>query len=151
MVIDGETYVFSKDGSVDENATMLYPVYQYINEVRNANHKSLLVQNHTVQTCAILRATDLPKGFGASDKQAEDVKKLLQNRKYICEGGYEFSYGGLEDYGVQRLIADMKKDEFLQEILNEDDITEIGLGFHAADNIIYYDIIITKTEPKAKE
>ena len=151
MVIDNQTYVFSKDGSVDENATTLYPVFQYLNEVRNANQQKSLTQNHIVQTCAIIRAAELKSGFDSSNEQPDAVKKLLQNRKYICLGGYEFSYGGMEDYGIKRLIADMEKDEFLQNVLKEEDITEVGLGFYREDGKIYYDVIITKTEQNEKE
>lgn len=143
MVIDGVTYIFNKDGSVDENATLLYPVVEYLNAVRMENGKGELVLNTRVQACAILRATGLVESYHVTDS-TEPLENLLANRGVLCDGGYEFSYGGVENYGVEQLIEDMKLDTNLQQVLKED-MSEAGLGVFEQDGIYYYDVIMIRT------
>ena len=145
MVIDGVTYVFNKDGSVDENATLLYPVVQYLNAVRVENGKAEFVLNTRVQACAMLRAAGLFEGYRVSEGSTEPLENLLANRGVLCEARYEFSYGGVADYGVDRLIEDMKRDINLQQVLKVD-ISEAGLGVYEQDGIYYYDVIMIRIQ-----
>lgn len=139
MDIDGVTYVFNSDGSIDENATVLYPVYQYISKKRQENDRSNVLMNTKVQACAMLRAADLVNGYGK--KEDSSVEILLKNRGVRSLGGYEFSYGGVEGYGIERLVLDMERDWNLARVLKEQSITEVGLGFYEEDGILYYDVI----------
>ncbi len=142
--IDGNTYIFNSDGSVDENATVLYPVLKYINDVRVKKGMVELALNSKVQACAIVRAADLVNGF-ANDSQIS-IEQLLGNRGVEAEGGYEFAYGGVEGYNIDRLISDLNKDINFKDVLFNSDVSEVGLGMYQKDNIFYYDIIfITKT------
>lgn len=145
MVIDGVTYVFNKDGSVDENATLLYPVVQYLNAVRVENGKAEFVLNTRVQACAMLRATGLFEGYRVTEDSTGPLENLLANRGVSCEGGYEFSYGGVADYGTMQLIEDMKRDTNLLQVLNED-VSEAGLGVFEKDGIYYYDVIMIRIQ-----
>lgn len=140
ITIDGSIYVFNKDGSIDENATTLYPVYEYLNQIRTQMGKNELSMNAKVQACAILRAADLVNGFNQTG-EADTIETLLKNRGVSCDGGYEFAYGGLEEYGIDRLMEDMKKDLNLQQILKQDNLSEAGLGIYEKDGIYYYDMI----------
>ena len=143
MEIDGITYCFNSDGSVDENATILYPVLRFMNDIRVQNGKKELTLNSKVQACAIVRAAELVNGF-VTDSQPS-IEKLLSNRGVLTEGGYEFSYGGIEEYSIEQLMLDMNKDDNCINVLLNDNISEVGLGFYQKDNIVYYDIIfITK-------
>lgn len=141
MEIDGITYIFNKDGSIDENATTLYPVYQYLNQVRTANGSTAIEWNPKVQACAILRASGLTEGYSAAEGTDSAVETLLKNRGVMSNGGYEFSYGGTEGYGIEQLLNDIRKDMNIDEVLKDESITGVGLGLYEKDNIFYYDII----------
>lgn len=142
MDIDGVTYIFNKDGSIDENATAMYPVYQYLSQQRAVNEGLERIEmNSKVQACAILRASELKNGYGTAQEASDTVETLLKNRGVKCSGGFEFSYGGTEGYGIEQLLEDMKKDVNLSEILKEISVQEVGLGIYEEDNIYYYDII----------
>ena len=141
MEIDGITYVFNKDGSIDENATMLYPVYEYINQIRKTNDLPEITMDTKVQACAILRAADLQEGYGNSNDAAGSVQDLLRNRGVMCSSGYEFSYGGIEEYTIDRLISDMGKDLNIIQILKQKDLSAVGLGVYEQDGISYFDIL----------
>ncbi|MCM1157669.1 MAG: hypothetical protein NC300_03170 [Bacteroidales bacterium] len=144
MQIEGATYVFNQDGSIDENATAMYPVYQYMEQLRKENGAGGLALNAKVQACAMLRAAGLVQGFQSETGTASPVETLLKNRGIKCGGGYEFSYGGIEEYSVERLISDMEKDNNLIEALGDSTVKELGLGMYEKDNIIYYDIIFIR-------
>ena len=145
MEIEGVTYVFNQDGSVDENATTMYPVYQYLVKLREENGNLQKMElNSKVQSCAILRAAELEKGFVNLDTDKNTVETLLENRGIKCDGGYEFSYGGMEGYGVEQLLLDMEKDVKLAGALQDPSITETGLGLYEKDDIFYYDVILIK-------
>lgn len=147
MEIDGLTYVFNKDGSVDENATTMYPVYQYLLDKHlSFEGNETIDMNLKVQACAVLRASNLQNGYISSQEENSALQNLLKNRGVKCAGGYEFSYGGVADYGIERLIADMEKDYNLQQILLYPSISEVGLGLHSVDNVFYYDIIFICNE-----
>lgn len=141
MEIDGVTYIFNKDGSIDENATTLYPVYQYFNQVRADNGFSAAELNPKVQACAILRASGLTEGYGSVEAADGSVETLLKNRGVMSNGGYEFSYGGTEGYGIEQLLSDIRKDINIDTVLKDESITGVGLGLYEKDNIYYYDII----------
>lgn len=140
LPIDGITYVFNSDGTIDENATLMYPVLEYINTLRAQEGNSPLEMNPKVQSCALLRAASLIEGYGESPQTMES---LLATRGVQCSGGYEFSYGGLPDYGVDRLIQDMKKDSNMNRVLTES-VSQVGLGVYEQDGINYYDIILIR-------
>lgn len=137
--IDGITYIFNADGSVDENATALYPVFEYLNQRRQQNDCTELAMNSKVQACAILRASELVDGF--LEESTISLEALLANRGVQCLGGYEFSYGGMEDYDMDQLMEDMQKDINMTQILASGTITDVGLGVHIQDGKSYYDII----------
>ena len=137
-VIEGNTYVFNADGSIDENGTRMYPVMEYMNTVRSENGAAALNLNTKVQSCALLRAASLTEGYG---KSSQTMESLLATRGVRCSGGYEFSYGGVPDYGVDRLIQDMKKDPNMSRVLKES-LSQLGLGVYEQDGINYYDIIL---------
>lgn len=139
MEIDGITYIFNKDGSVDENATALYPVYQYMMAIRTENELPELQLDSKVQACAILRASELQNGYGESETGM--LETLLKNRGVNSSGGYEFSYGGMEEYGIDRLLSDIARDINLENVLQNTAVTGVGLGVYQKDNISYYDII----------
>lgn len=141
--IDGVTYVFNKDGSIDENATLLYPVLQYLNSVQMDNGKGVFTLNAGVQACAVMRAAGLVDGYRVTGENVDPLEKLLANRGVLCNGGYEFSYGGVADYGIERLIEDMERDVNLQQVLQEE-ISEAGLGAFEQDGIYYYDVILIR-------
>lgn len=145
MVIEGITYVFNKDGSIDENATLLYPVQEYLNAVRMENGKEPFVMNTKVQACAMFRAAGLVEGYRMTEDSMGPLENLLANRGVLCDGGYEFSYGGIADYGIDRLIEAMKRDVNLQQVLKED-LSEAGLGVCEQDGVYYYDVILIRTE-----
>lgn len=140
MTIEDTTYIFNSDGSVDENATMLYPVYVYINECRKANGMPEISLESQVTACAVLRASSLVNGF-ADDK---DVKRLIQDCGIKCENGCEFSYGGQPDYGTEQLIEHIKMDNNFTKLLKEADMDCVGLGSYVVDNVYYYDILFIK-------
>ncbi|MCM1181183.1 MAG: hypothetical protein NC347_13055 [Clostridium sp.] len=145
MEIDGATYIFNQDGSVDENATMMYPVYKYMADFRKAEgNEGQFVMDSKVQACAVLRASELLNGYGISEDGTKTVEVLLKNRGVKCEGGYEFSYGGIADYGIEQLIGDMQKDMNLQRVLREQNVSGVGLGVYELDGVSYYDIIFIK-------
>lgn len=145
MEIEGTTYVFNSDGSVDENATAMYPVFRYLSEQRTQfGNLGKIEMNSKVQSCAILRAADLKNGYG--DVQTGTVENLLKNRGIKCSGGFEFSYGGIEGYSVEQLLTDIKRDINLSEILQDASIKEVGLGVYQEGNIFYYDIIFICNE-----
>lgn len=139
LEIDGDVYIFNSDGSVDENATALYPVFEYMNSVRQKQGVSLLQLNSKVQACAILRASNLSEGF--STETTISIEQLLANRGVKCNGGYEFAFGGLEQYDIQRLITDMQKDVLFMNVLSKADVTDVGIGVHEQTGVYYYDII----------
>lgn len=139
MDMDGVTYVFNEDGSVDENATTVYPVYQELAAIRQSNSLSDIRQDSKVQACAILRAGGLSDGF--SNVTEGEIETLLKNRGVKSNNGYEFSYGGIEDYSVDRLIQDMRKDTTLMSALQDSAVTAVGVGVSTKDNINYYDIL----------
>lgn len=142
MEIDGVTYIFNSDGSIDENATLLYPVYQYISSVRNNNNLKDIPIDSRVQACALIRSASLLEGFDR--KTVGELESLLKNRAVKCNGGYEFSYGGVENYGIEKLIYNMKNDINLQRVLMDDGIINVGLGTYEDDGIAYFDLILIK-------
>ena len=139
MDMDGVTYVFNEDGSVDENATLVYPVYQELAAIRQLNSLSDIRQDSKVQACAILRAGGLSDGF--SNVNEGEIETLLKIRGVKSNNGYEFSYGGIEDYSVDRLIQDVRKDTTLMNALKDSAVTAVGIGVSTKDNINYYDIL----------
>ncbi len=144
---EGITYIINKDGTIDENATTLYPVFQSMNQIRVKHQCPELLLNNKVQACAILRASELTEGFAV--ESMDKLEQLLANRGISCDYGYEFSYGGIENYDINRLIQDIQKDRNILTVLTEHDISEVGLGMHVENNISYYDIIfIAKTNEK---
>lgn len=144
LEIDGITYVFNQDGSVDENATLTYPIFQYINDLRIQNGQSALMLNNKVQACALLRASGLVNGF--SLENTGDLESLLANRGVRCLGGYEFAYGGIEGYDFQRLMTDMQKDYNMTKALADTKVSEIGIGVHKVNEIMYYSIIFIMSD-----
>lgn len=140
--IDGVTYVFNPDGSVDENGTQLYPVFSLLNSLRVDCKSSELLLNSKAQACAILRAKQLVDGFDKKDDNM--VQQLLANHGVLCAGGYEFSYGGLEGYGIEQLMENMQKDVQLSQALCDSELFEVGLGMYVNEGISYYDIILLK-------
>lgn len=147
MEIDDITYIFNQDGSVDENATFMYPVYQYLYDKRAASGKGNNIEmNAKVQSCAILRASDLKNGYGENPEGNVSVETLLKNRGVKCNGGYEFSYGGIEGYGIEQLLVDIEKDMNLLNVIKEISVKEVGLGFYQENNIYYYDILFICSE-----
>ncbi len=138
MEIEGTFYVFNKDGSIDENATQLYPVLQYINTIRPD-----ICMNTKVQACAILLASELVNGYVDSEY---DVDTILKNRGVKCKNGYEFAYGGIEGYDNDKLISDMKLDPNLGIVLQDTTLTQVGLGIYEKDGLNYYDIIFISAE-----
>lgn len=140
--IDGVTYVFNHDGSIDENATAMYPVYAYMLEKRNQIGNSIgLLMDAKVQACAVLRAADLKNGYALTPDTRDSLEVLLKNRGVKCDGGYEFSYGGVENYGQEQLISDMEKDIALQAVLEDGTVKEVGLGMYEQDGMFYFDFI----------
>ena len=103
--------------------------------------------NSKVQACAVLRAADLVNGYGQTESDTgTTLEALLRNRGVKCSGGYEFSYGGVADYGIERLIADMEKDLNLMQVVKDGTVSETGLGIYEKDGIYYYDIIFIMAE-----
>lgn len=145
MEIDGIHYVFNRDGSIDENATLLYDVYQYLTQKRlEQNGLPELLKNTNVQACAIMMASKLKNGFGEESQEGFTVETLLQNRGVLCEGGYEFSYGGVPGYDVSALLEHLKQDANIDMVLKEPDIKEVGLGVYKENDIFYFDLIFIK-------
>lgn len=142
MEIEGVTYIFNSDGSVDENATLLYPVYQYIDNVRIDNNMPAVALDSKVQACALLRAASLSEGF--DNNKDKELENLLKNRAIKCNGGYELSYGGIEGYDIEHLISHMKIDNNLQKILRDSEIKNIGIGVNDVDGILYFDVVFIK-------
>jgi len=141
--IDGTTYIFNADGSVDENATVLYPVLEFINELRVQHNLPSLNMNSKVQACAIMRASQLMDGF--SIPSSVSIEQLLTNRGVKCDGGFEFSYGGIAGYDRNRLMEDMQRDLNFQRVVLDATIKEVGIGMHQHEDIYYYDIILIKS------
>lgn len=147
MEIDGTTYVFNSDGSVDENATAMYQVYLHLISIQHehGNDKGLLL-NSKVQACSMMRATDLANGFVATQDAATVMETLLKNRGIRCKGGCEFAYGGVDGYDMDRLIADLDKDDRLVDALLDTALNEVGLAVYEKEGIFYYDIILVSTQ-----
>lgn len=143
MEIDGTTYVFNEDGSVNENATSLYPWISYMNQQRKKAKLPELKINTKVQACAILRAADLVNGYDLST-QSQSLKKMLGDRGVSTSGGYEFSYGGVNGYTMEQLLEDIKKDTQFLQVLREDAVTDVGVGVYEEDGISYYDVVFIK-------
>lgn len=139
MEIDGVTYIFSADGSVDENATMLYPVYSFISQYRTSNGLTDILMNKKVAACAAVRAAELVNGYGDN---GNGLELMLQNRGIKCMGGYEFSYGGTEGYGIDQLIENIKIDDRFISALKDSNNNISGIGMHVEENKTYFDIII---------
>lgn len=147
LEIDGTTYIFNKDGSVDENATLTYPIFQHINDLRIQNGQPTMLLNDKVQACALLRASGLVNGF--SLENIEPLESLLANRGVRCSGGYEFAYGGIEGYDFQRLTTDMQKDNNMMNVILNADVSEIGIGMHQENDFVYYSIIFIMADSSA--
>ncbi|MCM1497610.1 MAG: hypothetical protein NC124_04005 [Clostridium sp.] len=141
QAIDGVTYVFNGDGTIDENATALYPVYEFMNGIRTENGREAIPLNGKVQSCAILRAAELLNGYVQGADSAGVLRSLLNQRGVSCNGGYELSYGGIEGYSIERLIEDMGKDRNLLQLLQEAGTLEVGMGVYEQEGICYYDLI----------
>lgn len=144
LEIDGITYSFNADGTIDENTTVLYPVFQQINNLRRECGLSELVINQKVQACAILQAANLVNGF--SSASSISTEQILLNRGVQTKVGYEFAYGGIVDYNITRLLSDMQKDVNFMNVLYNESITDVGLGMFQEDNVFYYDIIFITNE-----
>lgn len=140
MEIEGITYVFNQDGSIDENATTMYPVYSFLVNLIKEKKGTDLLMNSKLQAIAVLRASDLINGYLVADK--EPMESLLSHRGVECSNGFEFSYGGVADYSIERLLLDMQKDTNLYSIIEQNAISEVGLGIYVQDNIYYYDIVL---------
>ena len=109
MEIDGVTYIFSADGSVDEDATTLYPVYSYIYKGRTALSLDDILMDNKLQACAKLRAEALVSGF--TDDSENIVETMIKNRGIKSLGGYEFAYGGIDAYEINSILTDMERDD----------------------------------------
>lgn len=144
MEIDGLVYVFNADGSVDENRTLLYPVFEFLNQLRAKKELPELIWNSKLQSCAILRAANLENGFAIGTE--ESIEILLGNRGVECTGGHEFAFGGIDDYNIDRLINDIQKDTNIMHAIATQSISEIGIGMYQKNNIFYYDIILISKE-----
>ncbi len=140
MEIDGTTYIFTADGSVDENATMLYPVYHYFSENRAEKGMADVLLDQKLQACAMIRAAGLVSGF--NDNSEDELVRLIKNRGIKSLGGYEFSYGGIQNYSIEQLMTDMKNDDRFKAALNDADMNCVGIGMHNEDDILYFDIIM---------
>ena len=103
-----------------------------------------IILNSKVQACAILRASALVDGFQSYLGQEEDLERLLKSRGIKCNGGYEFSYGGTENYDLSTFLSDLKKDWNLLSVLEENESFEVGLGMYEKDSIMYFDIIFIR-------
>ncbi|MBR1598570.1 MAG: hypothetical protein IJ661_06670 [Lachnospiraceae bacterium] len=143
MDIDGVTYIFSSDGSVDENATLLYPVYQYISNRRAELGLPDIIIDTRLQACALIRATSLKDGFKGN---GDSVEAMLGNRGIKGSGGYDFSYGGIADYSIDRLITDMSIDDRFRAAILDKDINISGIGIYTEGGINYFDIILVARE-----
>lgn len=143
MEIDGTTYVFNKDGSINENATSLYPWIYSMNEKRKALGLKDFSINTKVQACAILRASDLVNGYSVS-KESQPLKKMLNDRGVSTSGGYEFSYGGITGYNMEQLLKDIEKDKKYLQVLQDESITDVGVGVYNQDGTNYYDVIFIR-------
>ncbi len=141
LTIDGTTYYFNDDGSVDQNTTVAYPVLQTINTWRVKQQNIELVFDDNLQSCAIIRAAGLENGFLTEESSLEN---MLRNFDITCTCGYEFAYGGIEDYSIDSLIRDMSKDENLKRVLSDDAISKVGIGMYEQDNKSYYSLIFVK-------
>ena len=138
MEIDGTTYIFSADGSVDENATMLYPVYQFISKLRSDNGLSDIVMDTKVSACAMVRASGLVNSFSEENGMLEN---MLKNRGIKSSGGYEFSYGGTDGYNIDNLIYNISIDDRFLTAMHDKKINTSGIGMHTEENKMYFDII----------
>ena len=143
MEIDGTTYIFSSDGSVDENATLLYPVYLYVANQRKELGLSDVLMDTKLQACALYRATLLKDGFGNNNINTET---LLSNRGVKSSGGYEFSYGGTENYGIDQLIAGFAIDDRFKTAIMDSSVNFVGIGVYTEEGINYFDIIFVSEE-----
>lgn len=140
LELENATYVLNRDGSVDENATALYPVYQKINEARTQKGLAEMQRDAKVQACAIVRAAALKDGFVKDETGT--MENLLRNRGVSCKKGYELSYGGIEAYDTERLMQDMAKDSRLQDVICDESVTAVGIGMYQQEALCYYDIIL---------
>lgn len=138
MELDGVTYVFNEDGSVDENATAMYPVFQFVNGLAEGRE---IPMNSKVQACALLRAKDLINGYQIDENESGSIEQLLRGRGIRCSGGYEFSYGGVPDYSIDKLMEDMSSDFNLKNALNDSTVKEVGIGMYEEESILYFDFI----------
>ena len=142
MEIDGTTYIFSSDGSVDENATLLYPVYQYISQKRSELGLPDIIMDTRLQSCALIRAVGLKEGFNDD----VNVESMLSNRGVKSSGGYEFFYGGMADYTIDRLINDLTIDDRFRRAILDETVNISGIGIFSEDNVNYFDIIMVSGE-----
>lgn len=147
MDIDGVTYIFNKDGSVDENSTMMYPLYRHLCDMRQQlNIEQELLLEPKVSSCAVIRASKLHAWFTEHDESIESIETALKNRGIKCAGGFEISYGGLENYGVEQLMTDMSQDDSLIKVLENPGVNQVGLGFYQVDGLLYYDFMFLLSE-----
>lgn len=144
MEIDGVTYIFSSDGSVDENATLLYPIYRYISEQRTVLGMNDIIMDNKVQACALVRATGLAESF--DDNKGDQIENMLKNRGIKSSGGYEFSYGGIPGYDIDRLLVNLGQDDRFISALNDPEINVSGIGMYTEDYKNYFDIILVSKQ-----
>ena len=83
---------------------------------------------------------------GFQTESENSLENLLKNRGVLCGGGYEFSYGGIPEYDITRLISDIEKDWNMLQVLKNQKVTEAGLGIFVKDGISYYDVIFITNE-----
>lgn len=142
--VEGGMYVFRADGSVDEMATALYPVYQYMNNVRADAGLQELSINDKIQACAVNRAGQLKDGYGWSEDSVNVLNRQLRNRGVLCEGGEEFAYGGMQTMDMNTLITILEKDTQFKACITDKAVTQAGIGIYEENGISYYDIIVCK-------
>lgn len=141
MEIDGDIYVFSPEGSIDEDATILYPLIHYMNESRKKLGILELDMDSKVKACADLRAKQLVNGFDLESEE-KSIEVMLNNRAVAVSGGYEFAYGGTPDYGLSELVRDIERDENFKRVIEDEKINAFGLGSYEQDGIYYFDIVL---------
>lgn len=144
MEIDGVTYIFSSDGSIDENATLLYPIYHYISEQRKVMGMNDIIMDNKVQACALIRATGLAESF--ADNTDDQIENMLKNRGIKSNGGYEFSYGGIVGYDIDKLMVNLGQDDRFKSALNDPEINVSGIGMYTEDDKNYFDIILVSKQ-----
>lgn len=137
--LDGVTYIILSDGSIDENATRLYPVYQYISKQRKQLGQPEILLDTRIQACAMYRALELNGGFHKTD--SGELQGLIAGRGIASDGGYELAYGGKKGYEIDDLLEHIRLDSNFSTVLSDGSINYMGIGIDEQDGISYYDMI----------